>query len=160
MTNLLKYLVRRMALAKNGSKVSQRMLPLESVKSAAVFIDSGLPGADAAESAVRKFFSARNIGLLLLRPDSAQLNYAGFMRRRFRIPAGTGRGEDLFISLSDDSGNFASEFEARCSPAKFKIGCFPLEGGIYDMTVTPPDGARLDQLALFGAITEYLLKIK
>ena len=132
MTSPLKYLLRRFALKKNRSVAEHGIMPLAALHSAVVFIDRTAPEADAAEAAAREFFGGRGIALTVL----------------------------LFISLSCRDDDFASEFEARCSPAKFKIGCFPLEGGIYDMTVTPPDGARLDQLALFGAITEYLLKIK
>lgn len=159
MTNPLKYLVRRFALRKFRSAVPQSIIPLDSVKCAAVFVDRGLPGADAAGTAARNFFESRGIAVLLLRPDERQLNFAGFMRRKFRIPDG-GRHEDLFISLSDDPENFASEFEARCSPARFKAGRIRLTGGVFDMIVSPPGDERADQAAVFGAISEYLLKIK
>ncbi len=159
MTNPLKYAVRRFALRKFRSEVSQSIIPLDSVKCAAVFVDGGLPGADAAETAVRSFFGSRGIAVLLLRPDGKQLNYAGYMRRKFRLPEG-GRHEDLFVSLSDNPENFAAEFEARCSPARFKAGRIQLSGGIFDMIVSPPGDERADQAAVFGAISEYLLKIK
>ena len=160
MTSPLKYILRRFALKKNMSMAEHGIVPLADLHSAVVFIDRTAPEADAAEAAAKEFFGGRGIALTVLSPGQEQLNHAGYMRRAFRLPGGKPRGEDLFISLSCRDDDFASEFEARCSPARFKIGCFPLEGGIYDMTVTPPDGARLDQLALFGAITEYLLKIK
>ena len=82
------------------------------------------------------------------------------MRRRFRMPGGAGRDEDLFISLSDDSANFASEFEARCSPARFKVGRVRLTGDIFDLCVGLPEGGQADQAAVFETISEYLLKIK
>lgn len=160
MTNPLKYLVRRLALRKNRSEVPQGIVPLGALNSAAVFIDRQSAGASEAEQAVRKFFGERNIELTLLSPDAAQLNYAGYMRRRFRLPEGRPRAEELFVSLSCRPDDFASEFEARCSPAKFKVGCLPLRGGVYDLTVSPPEGMQADQPAVFRAITEYLLKIK
>lgn len=160
MMNPLKYLLRRAALARSASRTAQCMLPLGDVRTAAVFIDAGRPGADAAETAARKFFGGRNIELLVLRPDEGQLNYAGFMRRRFREPGGAARREDLFVTLSDDPLDFASEFEARCSPARFKVGCRQLSGDVFDLCVSLPEGGRPDQAAMFGAICEYLLKIK
>lgn len=135
-------------------------MPLGAVKSAAVFIDRTAPGADTAETAVREFFSGRGITVTVLAPDSGQLNCAGFMKRPFRQPGGQERSEDLFISLSCRPDDFASEFEARCSPARFKAGCVGLGGDVFDLTVSLPDGVSMDQAGVFGAIKDYLLKIE
>lgn len=160
MTNPLKYAVRLLALRRFRSDAVQGILPLSSVRSAAVFIDAGLPAAEEAELAVKEFFGSRNIGLLVLRPVKGQLNYAGFMRKRFRLPDGQSRSEDLFVCLSDDPQNFAAEFESLCSPAGFKIGRMQIRGGIFDLVMSHPSGRKLDQRAAFDAIADFLLKIK
>lgn len=160
MINPLKYLLRLFALERHGSGERQCIIPLEEVRAAAVFIDAAQPGADAAEVSVRDFFDSRNVELTVLKPSGPQLNYAGYMKRKFRMPGGSARHEDLFISLSDNPGDFAAEFESRCSPARFKVGRVQLSGEIFDMVVSPRGDERAGQDAVFGAISEYLLKIK
>ncbi len=161
MTSPLKYVLRHFALKKSASRMPQGIVPISGIRSAAVFVDRELPGAQAAEDAVRKFFSAHGIELLILSPEKDQLNYAGFMRRKFRMPAGAQRTEDLFVCLSDNPMNFAAEFETRCSPAGFKVGRRQIPGDVFDLVVCPPSGGKeVDQRAAFDEIAGFLLKIK
>ena len=160
MTSPLKYILRRFALKKNRSMAEHGIVPLADLHSAVVFIDRTAPEADAAEAAAKEFFGGRGIALTVLSPGQEQLNHAGYMRRAFRLPGGKPRGEDLFISLSCRDDDFASEFEARCSPARFKVGRIRLAGEIFDLCVGLPEGGQADQAAVFETISEYLLKIK
>lgn len=161
MINPLKYVLRHFALKKSASRVPQGIVPISGIRSAAVFVDRELPGAEAAEAAAREFFSAHGIEIMVLSPERQQLNYAGFMRRKFRMPAGAQRTEDLFVCLSDNPMNFAAEFESRCSPAGFKVGRRQIPGEIFDLVVCPPSGGKeVDQRAAFDEIAGFLLKIK
>lgn len=160
MRNPAKYLIRRIALRKYSSGATRGLLPLDRIGSAAVFVDSSAEDAERACDDARRFFGGMGIPVTVLCPGKEELNYAGYMRRRFREPEGRPRSEELFITLADSPECFASEFEARCSPASFKVGRYQLSGDVFDLVVTSPEGVPAGQAAVFGAVKDYLSKIK
>lgn len=173
MRNPLKHILRRLALGRHASHEPHGILPIGKVKSAVVFVEPGGGDAGAAVQAAEAFFSARGIPARVFCPSGRELNYAGYMKKKVRQNGpGGGRDEDLFISLALSEQCFASEYEARCSTASFKIGVRGLADGVFDMVVCPPQpspaspasparsGPGVPQTELFSAIVEYLLKIK
>lgn len=160
MVNPLKYLVRVRALRKYGSRGAHGICPVGGLKGVAVFVDASDSGAESVCAEVRQYFSGLGMQVLVLCPGRGDLNFAGFMRRGARMPGAVPRNEELFITLADDPACFASEFEARCSPARFKIGRSQLEGDVFDIVVSSPDGIATSQLEAFSAIREYLSKIR
>ena len=67
---------------------------------------------------------------------------------------------DLFISMIANS-DFPIEFVSKCAKARFKIGRYPFEGHVYDMTMAGSDVEELrsDSREIFAAITDFLKKI-
>lgn len=136
-------------------------MPLSEVKSAAVFINAGEPQAAEAAEAVRKFFGAARIPVMILSPKQEELNFALYMKPEFRCPEGKAREEDLFISLASDRECFAAEFESACSPARFKVGRLDYKRMVpFDLTVYPEKDGESGQAAIFEVMKEYLLKIR
>lgn len=160
MKNPIKYIMRMLALRKNRSKKEQKMMPLNRIKTAAVFIDVEQKGADTAEIWVREFFGSIGVKLIILKSKAEELNYAGFLDKKYRQIDFHNRKEDLFISLSSNPENFAAEYEARCSQATFKVGCCKYKDDIFDLTVNNPPDKQHDQRSIFKAITTYLMKIE
>lgn len=160
MAGPLKCLVRVVSLHRYASHVRHGIFPLGQMKSAAVFVDASDSEAETVCAEVQQFFSGLGLPVLILSPGRKDLNFAGFMRRGVRMPEGRKRNEDLFISLADGPDCFASEFEARCSPACFRIGRTSLDGDVFDIVVRSPEGTQTSQREAFSAIKEYLSKIK
>lgn len=154
----IKYISRVLALRKWKSSNSRAIVPLSKVKSAVVLVDSSAEDASSVSRSVKQFFDYKSIPVELLCPVKEQLNYAGYLRKKFRLFNGT-RQEDLYISLVTDPEDFAARFEALCSPASFKVGCCQFEGESFDMLVSSPEGVEASQSARFSAIKEYLSKI-
>ena len=160
MKNPIKYIMRRLALRKNRSKREQKIIPLSRIRRVAVFIDVEQKGANTAEIWVREFFSSIGVKLFILKPKAEELNYAGFLHKKYRQIDLHNRKEELFISLSSNPENFAAEYEARCSQAVFKVGCCNYTNDIFDMIVNNPPDKQHDQKSVFKAMTTYLMKIK
>lgn len=154
----IKYLSRILALRKWKSANPRAILPLSKVRSAVVLVDSAADDASSVSRSVKQFFDYKSIPVEVLCPTKEQLNYAGYLRKKFRLFNGT-RQEDLYISLVTDPENFASRFEALCSPASFKVGCCQFKGESFDLLVSAPEGVEASQSARFSAIKEYLNKI-
>ena len=57
--------------------------------------------------------------------------------------------------------DFPIEFVSKCAKARFKIGRYPFEGHVYDMTMAGSDVEELrsDSREIFAAITDFLKKI-
>ena len=66
---------------------------------------------------------------------------------------------DLFISLIKDP-EFAIEYMARTSTAKFKIGRKQMEGNLFDLVINDPEDKQISQMESFKAIQSYLTKIQ
>ncbi|MBO6248420.1 MAG: hypothetical protein J6N54_06380, partial [Bacteroidales bacterium] len=69
------------------------------------------------------------------------------------------RAPDVFISLIKEP-DFAIEYMARTSKARFKIGRKQLGGDLFDLVVSDPAGKDLSQLDSFNAMKVYLGKIQ
>ena len=110
--------------------------------------------------AVRQFFDYQGIPVLTLCPKKEDINLIGCLKKRARGDGDTPRQEDLFISLAASPENFAAVFEARRSTARFKVGRFQLEGGLFDLVVSMPEASEAGQAAAFAAIKDYLNKIR
>ena len=150
------------ALRQGRSTAPTSLLPLKKVRSATVFVDAVAMGEDPAPvcRAVQQFFDYQAIPVTILCPQKEDLNGWGYLKPRARGGRRDARKEDLFISLAVCPDHFAAEYEARCSTARFKVGCCPLPGGVYDLVVTPPEGAGASQTAAFAAVKDYLNKIR
>lgn len=147
---------RRMALNRNRSRVPTSLLPMTQVRGAAVFVDAD----DAALCGeIRRFFDDKGIPVRILCPQKRDVNWMGYMKSRVRT-AGGPREEDFFISLAASPENFAAEYEARCSTARFKAGRFRLPGDVFDLIVELPAETADDPAAVFAAMKDYLNKIR
>ena len=150
------------AVRRNRSSVPTTLLPLREVRSATVFVDTTVEGEDPARisRAVRQFFDYHGIPVQVLCPQKGDLNLLGILKERVRGTRENPRQEDLFISLAGSPENYAAEYEARCSTARFKVGRFQLQGGVYDLVVATPETSEAGQAAAFAAIKDYLNKIR
>ena len=162
MKNPLVSLIRRYALRQHRSAVPTSLLPLCQVKSVTVFVDAVAMGEDPAPvcRAVQHYFESISIPVIILCPEKTDVNWWGYLKPKARGGRRDERKEDLFISLASQPGHFASEYEARCSTARFKVGCCALPDGVFDLVVTPPEGAGASQTAAFAAVKDYLNKIR
>lgn len=158
MVGPIKYLSRVLALRKWRSKNPHSITPLSQIKSAVVLVDASADDAASVSRSVKQFFDYKSIKVNVLCPQKEQLNYAGYIRKKYRLFDGV-RQEDLFISLLVAEEDFALKFEALCSPARFKVGCCPLSEDVFDMLVCPAPGVESTQSVRFAAIKEYLCKI-
>lgn len=132
------------------------MMPLGRIRRASVFLDAGSPDFESTATAVRSFFEYHGIPLKLLAPTAGDLNWFGILRD----PGDGGKWkEDLFVSLAGPE-NFAAEYAARCSTARFKVGRFDMPGGVFNLVVSNPVGQTPSQPAVFAAVKEYLTKIR
>jgi len=162
MKNPVLALLRWYVLRRNRSTVPTTLLPLREVHSATVFVDTTVEGEDPARicRAVRQFFDYQGIPVLTLCPKKDDINLIGCLKKKARGDGETPRQEDLFISLAASPQNFAAEFEARRSTARFKVGRYPIPDGVFDLVVSMPELSEADQAAAFAAIKDYLNKIR
>ena len=161
MKNPFVTIIRRMALQQGRSTVPTKLMPLTKVHSAVVYVNAMAQDEEAGRicHSVQQFFDYQGIPVQILRATKETVNWRGFLRKRVR---GTheSRKEDLFISLAASPEDFASEYEARCSPARFKVGCCQLPGNVFDLVVAVPENGESSPLAVFAAIKDYLNKIQ
>ena len=162
MKNPLVSLVRWYALRQGRSADATSLLPLKKVRSATVFVDAVAMGEDPAPvcRTVQHYFESVSIPVVILCPQKADINCWGYLKPKARGGRRDERKEDLFISLAARPDRFAAEYEARCSTARFKVGCCALQDGVFDLVVTPPEGAGASQTAAFAAVKDYLNKIR
>ena len=162
MKNPILTVCRWFVLRRNRSTVPTTLLPLREVRSATVFVDTTVEGEDPARisRAIRQFFDYHGIPVQVICPQKRDLNLLGCLKARVRGSKENPRREDLFISLAGSAANFAAEYEARCSTARFKVGRFPLPGGVFDLVVATPESSEAGQAAAFAAIKDYLNKIR
>lgn len=153
MTDPISLLARYISLRKHVSTVPTGILPLSKINRATVFVDSADYDSDPTRVAVQHFFSSRGIAVNIICPQKWDVNWHGWLKN----PDNT--DPDLFISLADYD-NFASEYAARCSTAKFKVGRVQLRGNVFDMVLVIPEGQLPLQHTIFEAITELLLKVE
>lgn len=161
MKNPLLTFCRWLAMRGHKSTVPTALMPLSKIHSATVYVDGLDPDEDPTGVCweIHRFFDKLEIPVLILCPQKGDLNLLGYLRKRVRGEQGS-RQEELFISLAGLPDDFASEYEARCSTACFKVGRNNLSGGVYDLVVATPEDEPATQAAAFKVIQEYLSKIR
>ena len=98
--------------------------------------------------------------MTILCPQKEDLNWWGYLKPRARGGRGNARKEDLFISLAGNPDQFAAEYEARCSTARFKAGRHQLKGGVYDLVVSDTAPEPVAMKEAFEVIEKMLNNIK
>lgn len=161
MSNFLVNIIRRCSVRSGRSKTPTTLLPLRELKEAVVLLDWGAPDAQQTSDAIMAFFRKAGIKVTFIKSGIKGLNSFGRFRNCDRLPEGrkVRRHEDLFLSLLPGS-SYAEEFEAFCSPAKFKIGRGVFRDRVYDFQITDPDGAVSGQREVFETVRDFLSKIK
>lgn len=170
---MIKTLVRRKDLRKNGSRIPVRLMPLSDVRKATLFLDGTRADSSKLMDRARDFFRAYGVDLRICatiftanQPVSesrhdvtyihkADLHWTGRQKsgERYRpIP----QDGELFISLLFPDP-YVVEYAAKCSRALFKVGRAQLDGGAYSLVVTCDE---LDQNEAFDAICEMLQKVR
>ena len=161
MKNPILTLYRRIVLQRDRSHVPTKLIPLSKIKRAAVYVDGMAEGEDtmSVRRAVQQYFDYHSIPVTILYPQKGDFNLFGRLKNRVR---GTRefRKEDLFISLASSPENFAAEYEACCSTARFKVGRCNLPGYVFDLVVADPQEDEATQAAAFAAIKDFLDKIQ
>lgn len=173
MDSLLKTAVRRHDIRKYGSRTGSGLVPLSSLRTAAVFLDGTRPDSTLLMDKVRSWFSKRGIAVTICatcftdspmlsegRTDTVfihkkDIHWTGRLKRDKKVrqlPMDT----DLFVSLLMPDP-YVCEYAAICSNAKFKIGRTALESKTYDFTLICDD---LDQNQALDAICEVLEKVQ
>lgn len=161
MSNFIVNIIRRCSISHNRSKTPTSLLPLRELKDAVVLLDWNASDAQQTSDAVLAFFKEKGIKLTYISQGEKGLNIFGRLKTRDRLPEGrkVKRHEDLFLSLLPGS-TYAEEFEAFCSPAKFKIGRGVFRNRVYDFQITDPEGTVSSQSDVFAAVRDFMLKIK
>lgn len=178
MLDSIKDFFRKRALKKFISTEPTSLLPLSDIKTANVVIDVEEPGYDILKDDILAwgratnidvniyFFDFRKLGKdeLLLTSISTTIIQTELNWYDMPSPSKVGmlfrEESDLFISMIANS-DFPIEFVSKCAKARFKIGRYPFEGHVYDMTMAGSDVEELrsDSREIFAAITDFLKKI-
>lgn len=179
MLDSIKNIFRKRALRKFISTEPTSLLPLSRIKTANVIIDVEEPGFDILKEDILAwgratgievsiyFFDFRKLGkneLLLTSINTTiiqkELNWFD-MPSPAKVGMLLGEKSDLFISLVSNK-NFPIEFVSKCAKARFKIGRYPFDGHVYDMTIagSEVEELRSDSREIFAAITDFLKKIQ
>ena len=160
MKNPILALARAIAAWRGRSEVPTGLIPLKKVRRATVFVEALQAEEDPERisRAVSQYFAYMEIPVRILCPGKEDLNWMGY--RKSALRAADPDPEDLFISLARSPENFASEYEARCSRARFKVGRCQLPGDVFDLVVAESGDTRASQTAAFSSIKDYLTKIR
>lgn len=161
MSNFIVNIIRRCSINHNRSKTPTSLLPVREFKDAVVLLDWEANDVQQTSEAVLDFFKKEGIKVTYISVGKKGLNMFGRFKNRDRLPEGrkVKRHEDLFLSLLPGS-TYAEEFEAFCSPAKFKIGRGVFKKRVYDFQITDPEGIVNSQYDVFAAVVDYLKKIQ
>lgn len=138
---------------KHASSVPTAMIPLSEIHRATVFVDNTDPDCEPTCRVVRKYFDSVGIPVNVICPQKWDVCIFGWLKKKDTT------NPDLFISLAYYD-NFAAEYAARCSTARFKIGRMQLPGDIFDLVFTNPEGQLPLQHEAFEALSELLPKIQ
>ncbi len=160
MKNPLLTLYRRMVLQQVRSTVPTALMPLSRIKSAVVYVDTST-GEDTQVicRTVQQYFDYHGIPVMILCPSKRDFNLYGRLKKHVRGTRDS-RQEDLFISLAGSPDNFAAEYEARSSLARFKVGRCNLPDDVFDLVVADSEEGEASQTAAFAAIKDFLDKIR
>lgn len=131
------------------------IVPLSGLSSAVIVYDSLESGSGDAAGRLASFLSSEGIEAQLYAIVPGNLNFYGKIKKKApQVPE-----SDLFVSLVSGE-NFAGEFEARRSRARFKVGCRQIEGGVFDLVVAMPVWREAVPDDSVGKIEEILRKIR
>lgn len=153
-------LFRRLALRSLKGGAATGLLPLQQIHGAWVILDAaeGEEAASQVSRSVRQFFEYHGIPVQVIAPVGKDLDLLGRPKKKMREALAA--GADLLVCLDASPEGFAAEYLSRAVPARFKVGCRALEGNVYDLVVTPPEGGAGGQAASFAAIRDILVKIR
>lgn len=177
MLEFAKDILRKRSLRKNASEVRTEILPLTKVKSYVAIIDVEDPSFDACKTSIMTFFRARDIRGSVFFQDFRKignedrlitsiqttitrkdLDWIG-RPSKYKLNVLEEQSPDIFISLIKDP-DFAIEYMARTSKARFKIGRKQMDGNLFDLVVSDPADKNLSEMESFQAIKGYLTKIR
>lgn len=177
MFDFIKNIIRKRSLKNNASVVPTRIIPLSKVNSYVAIIDVEDPTFDTCKTAIMNFFRNRDIKGCVFFQDfrkigsedrlitsiqttitKKDLDWVG-RPSKYKLNVLGEQAPDLFISLIKDP-EFAIEYMARTSTAKFKIGRKQMEGDLFDLVINDPEDKHISQMESFKAIQSYLTKIQ
>ena len=170
--NFIKSIGRKYALAgkeKDSSKTG--IIPLERIRTAAVFLDADVPGSVNRVKQIYDYFNKKGISATVFAISLGQQFFSeGMLKAVFihkenlswcdcpkqgRRHPSLNVGEDLFISLLPVD-SFPVEYAARCSGAQFKVGRKQLPGDVYDLVISEPAGVHVNQIQAFDNIMKFI----
>ena len=177
MFEFVKDIFRKSSLKKNASTVETGFLPLNRIRSYVAVIDVEDTSFDACKTAIMNYFRSHNINGCVFFQDfrkigsedrlitsiqttitKKDLDWIG-RPSRYKLNVLEEQAPDLFISLIKNP-DFAIEYMARTSKARFKIGRAQMDGNLFDLVISDPAGKEVSQLDCFTAIKGYLTKIQ
>lgn len=177
MLEFAKEILRKRSLKRNASNVSTQILPLGKMRSYVAVIDVEDTSFDSCKTAIMNFFRAHNINGSVFFQDfrkigsedrlitsiqttitKKDLDWLG-RPNKYKLHVLKEQDPDVFISLIKEP-NFAVEYLARTSRARFKIGRLQMSNDLFDLVIKDPANKNLSQYESFQAIKEYLLRIQ
>ena len=177
MFEFVKNIFRKRSLRKHASTVPTGILPLNQIKSYVAIIDVEDTSYDTCKSAILNYFRSLDIRGAVFFQDfrkrgsedrlitsiqttitKKDLDWLG-RPNKYKLGVLEDQNPDLFISLIKNP-EFAIEYMARTSTAKFKIGRKQMDGNLFDLIISDPAGKDISQMESFNAIKTYLEKIK
>ena len=170
-------LLRKQDLKKYASTEPTGILPLGQIRSAVAFIDVEDTSYDLCKVEMTNFFRANNIKVDIFFIDfrkltdgerlitsitttvlKKDLNIFGRPSRE-KIDLMLEGNPDLFLSMFPRN-EYAVEFMAKCSRARFKIGRFQLPDNTFDLVIKDPAGRAYSEAEAFREIAAFLRKIR
>ena len=177
MFEFVKNIFRKRSLKKHCSDVPTEILPLNQIKSYVAVIDVEDSTFDACKTNIMNYFRGMDIRGAVFFQDfrkigsedrlitsiqttitKKDLDWLG-RPNKYKMGVLAEQNPDVFISLIKEP-DFAIEYMARTSKARFKIGRKQLGGDLFDLVVSDPAGKNVSQLDSFNAMKVYLGKIR
>ncbi len=173
----VKSIFRKRSLRRHSSTVPTGILPLGKIKSYVAVIDVEDSTFDTCKTNIMNYFRGMDIRGSVFFQDfrkigsedrlitsiqttitKKDLDWLG-RPNKYKMGVLEEQDPDVFISLIKDP-DFAIEYMARTSKARFKIGRKQLGGDLFDLVVSDPAGKSVSQQDCFNAIKVYLGKIQ
>ena len=177
MFEFVKGIFRKSSLKKHASTVPTGILPLSQIKSYVAIIDVEDTTYDTCKSAILNYFRSMDIRGSVFFQDfrkigsedrlitsiqttitKKDLDWLG-RPNKYKLGVLDEQNPDLFISLIKEP-DFAIEYMTKTSKARFKIGRKQMDGNLFDLVINDPAGKDISQLESWGAIKNYLGKIR
>ena len=177
MFEFVKDIFRKSSLKKHASTVPTGILPLSQIKSYVAILDVEDTTYDTCKSAILNYFRSMDIRGSVFFQDfrkigsedrlitsiqttitKKDLDWLG-RPNKYKLGVLDEQNPDLFISLIKEP-DFAIEYMTKTSKARFKIGRKQMDGNLFDLVINDPAGKDISQLESWGAIKNYLGKIR